>query len=131
LTDGEVRIMRVLWDLERATVSDVVDRLHQAGPNVPAYNTVLTMLRILERKGYVRHRKDGRAFTFEPIVDRRLARKSALANLLNKFFDGSPTLLVLDLVSEDAVDARKLDQLRALLHESSAPADRRKRRRWS
>jgi predicted transcriptional regulator len=131
LTDGEVRIMRVLWDLERATVGDVVDRLHQAGPNGPAYNTVLTMLRILERKGYVRHRKDGRAFTFEPIVDRRLARKSALANLLNKFFDGSPSLLVLDLVDEDAVDARELDRLRALLHESSAPADRRKRRRWS
>jgi len=60
LTDGELRLMNVLWDKARATVRDVVAAL--PSPRRPAYSTVLTMLRILEEKGYARHEKRGRAF---------------------------------------------------------------------
>ena len=62
MTDGELRLMRVLWEKGQATVGEVVDAL-KARPK-PAYNTVLTLLRIMEKKGYVSHRKDGRAFIF-------------------------------------------------------------------
>jgi predicted transcriptional regulator len=128
LTDGELRIMRVLWDLSRATGTEIIERLQATDATVPAYNSVLTMLRILERKGYVRHQKDGRAFTFEPLVDRQVARTSALTNLLTKFFDGSPALLVLDLFGHGSVDTKELSRLRALIDEGAAPTPRRRRK---
>src|SRR5262245_39910731 len=95
LTDAELRIMQVLWGCGRATVGDVVAGL--AEPR-PAYNTVLTMLRILERKGHVTHEKDGRAFVFLPLIDHGQARRRAVTQLLTRFFDDSAELLVLDLV---------------------------------
>jgi len=113
LTDGELRLMQVLWDQERATVSDVVD--HLDGPRKPAYNTVLTLLRILERKGYVRHEKSGRAFVFMPVIDRNQARRRAVSHLLSRFFDNSAELLVLNLLDHDRVDRAELVRLRSLI----------------
>jgi predicted transcriptional regulator len=130
LTDGELRIMRALWDLERATVSEVIGRMRHQNAEVPAYNSVLTILGILERKGYVRHQKDGRAFLFRPTVDRAVARNSALQQLLAKFFDGSPSLLVLDLFGQREIDDEELTRIRELLDRQGRAgrkaADRRK-----
>lgn len=116
-TDGELRIMDVLWDRGRATVADVVGGI--AGPRRPAYNTVLTMLGILEEKGYVRHEKAGRAFTYVPLVDRTAARRTALSSLLQRFFDGSPELLIANLLQHDAIGEAELARVRVLL---DAPA---------
>ena len=115
LTDAELRMMQVLWDRGRATVGEVVDAL--GGPRRPAYNTVLTILRILERKGYVTHDKAGRAHVYIPLIDRTQARRSALSSLLTRFFDDSPELLVLNLLEHGAVDRGELDRVRALLRE--------------
>ncbi len=130
LTDGELRIMRALWDLERATVSDVVARMQLLGERAPAYNSVLTLLGILERKGYVRHHKEGRAYLFQPTVNRDTVRRSALSSLVAKFFDGSPSALVLDLLGHEDVDAAELARVRALIDDHEAPqrATRRSRR---
>lgn len=117
LTDGELRIMRVLWDRGPGTVGDVADRI-QASPR-PAYNTVLTMLRILEDKGFVRHEKDGRAFVYAPVVGRGEARRHALSHLLHRFFDDSPELLVLDLLGHDAADPAEVERLRELVRQRS------------
>ena len=68
--------MNILWDKERATVKDVVAAL--PSPGRPAYSTVLTMLRILEEKGYARHEKQGRAFVYVPVLGRGQARRSAM-----------------------------------------------------
>ena len=86
MTDGELRLMRVLWDKGEATVGEVVDAL-KARPK-PAYNTVLTLLRIMEKKGYVRIAKNGRAFIF---LRRSTApmRAAAAAHARDRFFDGS------------------------------------------
>lgn len=113
LTDGELRLMRVLWDAGRATVSDVVKAL--PGKHPPAYNTVLTILRILEHKGYVRHEKHGRAFVYVPVIDRNRARRTAVKRLVSQLFDDSPALLMVNLLEEDQVDADELKQLRQLL----------------
>src|SRR5687767_5637625 len=91
LTEGELRLMETLWDAPGRTVADVVRAVR--GVRTPAYNTVLTMLRILERKGYVRHEKRGRAFVFQAAVDREQARRGALSELLKRFFGDSPELL--------------------------------------
>jgi predicted transcriptional regulator len=126
LTDAEHRIMNVLWDLSEATVGDVVERIQ--GPSRPAYNTVLTLLRILERKGYVRHEKQGRAFTYAPIVNRIEARRGALTHLLSRFFNGSREQLVMDLLGHDDVDADQLAQVKTLLNDAAASDKPRKRR---
>jgi predicted transcriptional regulator len=116
LTDAELRVMQVLWAHERATVGDVVARL--AGTHRLAYNTVLTTLGILERKGYVRHEKDGRAFAYLPVVDQSEARQSALSQVLNRFFENSPRLLVLDLLGHERTDADELRRVRELIEDT-------------
>lgn len=115
LTDGELRLMRVLWDKGQATVGEVVDAL-DVSPK-PAYNSVLTLLRIMEKKGYVSHRKEGRAFTFLPEIGRADASRSALQTLMNRFFEGSPRLLMLNLL-EDDLDPEVLRQLRERIGEA-------------
>jgi predicted transcriptional regulator len=126
LTDAEHRIMNVLWDLSEATVGDVVERIQ--GPSRPAYNTVLTLLRILERKGYVRHEKQGRAFTYAPIVNRIEARRGALTHLLSRFFNGSREQLVMDLLGHDDIDADQLAQVKTLLNDAAVGTKPRTRR---
>lgn len=113
LTDAELRIMRVLWDRSRATVGEVVERIE--GPDKPAYNSILTVLRILEKKGYVSHEKDGRAFVYLPLIDRSQARRRAVSQLVSRFFNGSSEALVLDLLGrEHATDDERL-RVRALI----------------
>ncbi len=121
--------MRILWDVGRATVAEVVDRMKAADAPIPAYNSVLTILRILERKRYVRHEKAGRAFTFEPIVDRGVARKNALTHVLAKFFDNSRELLALDLLGHERMDPDELARLRDFIATSVPTTVRQKRGR--
>lgn len=105
--------MEILWSRGPATVTDVADALPKDKP--VAYNTVLTMLRILERKGYVRHTKDKRAFVYEPVVDRGQASQSAVRHLLSRFFSDSPELLVLNLLKEQGIDETELERLKKLI----------------
>jgi predicted transcriptional regulator len=116
LTDGELRLMRVLWEKGEATVGEVVSALTDRPK--PAYNTVLTLLRILEKKGYVKHRKDGRAFIFMALIGRSDASRSALKTLLNRFFEGSPRLLILNLLEDDQLSPEALRQLKQGLGET-------------
>jgi len=115
LTDAELRLMEVLWSKGSATVSDVVEGLPK---NVDlAYSTVLTTLRILENKGYVRHTKDGRAFVYRPVMGREQARDRALTHLVRRFFEGSPELLVLNLMESKKIDPAELARLRQRIDE--------------
>jgi predicted transcriptional regulator len=113
LTDGELKLMRVLWRQGPSTVAAIVDAVADVSP--PAYNTVQTMMRILERKGFVSHRKDGRAFVFAALVDETRARKRAISHVLDRFFDNSPGTLVLSLLEHEDVPDADLRQLRELI----------------
>jgi predicted transcriptional regulator len=110
LTDAELRLMDVIWEKGQATVSEVVEDLPKDVPL--AYSTVLTTLRILENKGYLRHTKDGRSFTYHPVVRREEARDGALTHLLRRFFEDSPELLMLNLMQRGKIGARELARLR-------------------
>jgi predicted transcriptional regulator len=118
LTDAELRLMDVIWEKGSATVSDVAEAL----PNNPAlaYSTVLTTLRILETKGFVRHTKDGRAFVYHPVVGREQARESAVTHLVRRFFENSPELLMLNLLDGKKVDAAELRRLRRKIDEAES-----------
>lgn len=115
LTDGELRLMRVLWKRGSASVSEV--RAGLPASRRPAYNTVLTELGILERKGYVRHTKSGRAFVYEPLVDRERVRRSAVRRLVSQLFDDSPGSLAVSILQHEQVDRSEIASLRRLLAE--------------
>jgi len=116
LTEGELPLMQVLWEKNRATVGDVAAAL-SADPPL-AYSTVLTTLRILEAKGYVRHTKEGRAFVYEPIVVQEEASRKALDHLVNRFFGGSCELLVINLLKEETIGPAELRRIKKMIAES-------------
>jgi len=110
-TDRELDVMSVLWDAGSATVAEVRERLSDD----LAYTTVLTVLRTLEQKGYVGHTGEGRAHRYRPLVKRAAAGRSALRRLVDKVFDGSPELLLTQLVSDRNLGDEELRRLRKLL----------------
>jgi predicted transcriptional regulator len=116
LTDGELRLMQILWDRGSGTVNDLVEALP---PDTElAYKTVLTTARILESKGYVRHEKRGRAFVYFPVIGKGHASRNALHYLLSRFFDNSPSALMVNLLEDEQLDKREVARLRKLVQET-------------
>lgn len=113
LTDAESEVMAVLWRLRRASVNDVVMAMNET--RAVAYSTVQTVLRILETKGYLAHDKVARAFVYRPVIDERQARRGALRHLVRRLFDGSPSLLVLNVLEDEELDPAEREQLRKLI----------------
>jgi predicted transcriptional regulator len=118
LTEAELRIMNVLWDKGPATVHDVLNGLPEK--LALAYNSVLTIIRILEKKGYVKHIKDGRSFIYTPQVDRTNATRFEVRHLVSRFFGNSHELLVLNILEEKGIDEEELQRLRQLLEGSKS-----------
>ena len=118
LTDAELRLMDVLWELGSGTVSDVADAL-RADVQL-AYSSVLTTLRVLENKGYLAHSKEGRAFVYRPLVGREEARQSAVANLLHRFFENSPELLMLNLMGDGKIKPGELARIKARIEKENS-----------
>jgi len=118
LTEAELRIMNVLWLKGFGTVQVILDTLSQK-PAL-AYNSVLTTIRVLERKGYVKHSKDGRAHVYAPLVGRKEATRSEIRHLIGRFFKNSHEQLVLNILEDQGMDAEELDRLREMLERSGA-----------
>jgi predicted transcriptional regulator len=113
LTEAELRLMEVLWEKNSATVQQILEVLPEKEPL--AYNSVLTTIRILEKKGYVKHVKDGRAFVYSPLVERKDATRSEVSRLVNRFFGNSHELLVLNILEDQGVDEAEIKRLRKML----------------
>ncbi|HEV2261249.1 MAG TPA: BlaI/MecI/CopY family transcriptional regulator [Candidatus Rubrimentiphilum sp.] len=113
LTEVEQRLMEVLWSSGSGTVAEVLAALKS--PKAPAFNTVQTILRILEQKGYVRHTEEGRAFRYFPKVDRTQATRSALHAVVRRFFDGSAGALAVNLIQTEPLSDAEIAHLRQLL----------------
>jgi len=115
LTGAELRLMQILWEKGRATVAEVAAALPKQLDL--AYNTVLTTMRILETKGYLRHEKakDARAFVYVPVVAKEQATRSAVRQLLRRFFGDSPEALVLNLLDDETIGESELKNIRKLL----------------
>jgi predicted transcriptional regulator len=112
LTEAEQRLMEVLWQLGQATVAEVTAALP---PPPIAYNSVLTTMRILERKGYVAHEEAGRAFVYSPLIAREEAAGDAVGHLLSRFFDNSAGTLALRLIANERPSGEELERLKALI----------------
>jgi len=115
LTQAELRIMNALWLKGSATVQVILESFSEK-PAL-AYNSVLTTIRVLERKGYVKHSKDkdGRAHIYSALVGRKEASRSEIRHLVSRFFKNSHEQLVLNVLEDRGIDAKELDRLRAML----------------
>ncbi len=112
-TDRELDVIGVLWEYGPATAAEVRERL----ADQLAYNTVLTMLRILEEKGHVAHEEAGRAHVYRALVARDAAGKSAVQRLVRKLFRGQPELLLTQLAEDRDLDDATIRRMRELLDE--------------
>lgn len=119
LTEAELKVMDMVWKLGEATVNDVASA--QRGPHPLAYNTILTMMRILEKKGYLKHQKNGRAHVYRPIVDRQQARSKAVRQMVKSFFDDSPGLLMMNLLKNEELSPEDRDRLKQMLDANEEP----------
>lgn len=113
LTEAELPLMEVLWQRGPSTVQQVLDAL--PGDRLLAYNSVLTIIRILEKKGYVAHAKDGRAHVFMPVVERSDATRSEVRHLVQRLFRDSHELLVLNILEDSGLNADELQRLKQYL----------------
>ena len=120
LTGAELRIMDVLWQKGSGTVQQVLESL--SGKPALAYNSVLTTIRILEKKGYVGHVQEGRAYIYQPLIQRQEVTRSEIRHLVKRFFGNSHEALVLNILEDEALDmdAQELKRLREMLDRSGA-----------
>ena len=117
LTEAELRLMRVLWERGECAVSEVVAAIANAAPL--AYTSVLTTIRVLEKKGYVTHRQEGRAFLYSPLVAQREASRSEVKHVLQRFFGNSRERLLLSLLGDDEITPGELKRIRQAINEAS------------
>lgn len=122
LTEAELRIMRILWTRGESLVSDLVSAMPESTPL--AYTSVLTTVRILERKGYVRHRQEGRAFVYSPCIAEHEAGQSEVRHVLGRFFGNSREHLLLALLGDDEVTAGELRRLKEAIAQAEAASQK-------
>lgn len=116
LTEAELRLMQILWEKGPCSVQQMLEAL--PAKLSLAYNSVLTTTRILEKKGYVKHVKDGRAHVYAPLLGRKDATRSEIHHLVSRFFGNSDEMLVLNILQDRGVDQNEIDRLKQLLEGS-------------
>ena len=126
LTEAELRLMKILWRRGESAVNDLVASMPDG--ETLAYNSVLTTIRILEQKGYVEHRQEGRAFVYRPCVAEEEASRSEVRHLMSRFFGNSREQLVLSLLGDDQISAKELERLKEAIR-NSAPDENEKENR--
>lgn len=121
LTEAELRIMRIFWKRGECLVSDLVSAMPADAPL--AYTSILTTVRILEQKGYVEHRQEGRAFLYRACVAQDDARRSEVRHVLHRFFDNSREHLMLSLLGEGDITHEELERLKEAIAQAEASAE--------
>lgn len=111
-TAGELRLLEVLWQLGEGTIDEIIDRCGNPPPN---YKTVQTLLRIMETKKLVKHTMRGRAFVFQPEVARSAINKRSTRSFLERYFGGSRTALLLNLLEDESINPDELKKLEELI----------------
>jgi predicted transcriptional regulator len=117
LTEAELRLMKILWRRGASAVTDLVASMPE-GEEL-AYNSVLTTVRILEQKGYVEHRQEGRAFIYWAVVAEHDASRSEVRHVLSRFFGNSREQLLLSLLGDGDISREELERLKKAIREAA------------
>ncbi|MCP4261052.1 MAG: BlaI/MecI/CopY family transcriptional regulator [Planctomycetes bacterium] len=111
----ELQIMNVVWEKGKATVHNVKDVLGRG--RKPAYSTILTMMRKLEAKGYLEHDVDDRTYVYRPTISQQAVRHGVLGDIVERLFEGSPSLLLNSLVEQNRMSDKELKKIQKLIKE--------------
>src|SRR5271166_3224231 len=122
LTEAELRLMKILWRRGESAVTDLVAALPEGEPL--AYNSVLTTVRILEQKGYVQHRQEGRAYLYSPCVAEHEASRSEVRHMMQRFFGNSRERLLLSLLGDDEISPEELNRLKEAIARAAEDSTR-------
>jgi predicted transcriptional regulator len=117
LTKAEEQFMQVLWEIEEGSVQDIIDKLPEPKP---AYNTVSTIIRILETKDFVAHKTKGRGYIYFPLIKKTDYSNQSLQKLVDGYFDGSFKSLVSFFVKKNDVDINELETILESINEKNA-----------
>ena len=115
-TELELEILKVLWHESPLKVRDVRQRLEEQAGRTLAHSSVITMLNIMVRKGYLRRKRDGKAFLFAPRIAKDRVSGGVLRDVVARLFDGSATAMVLNLLETTDIDEEELKELRRLVN---------------
>jgi BlaI family transcriptional regulator, penicillinase repressor len=110
---GELRLLQILWRIDGGTIEDIINSSRE-NPQ-PNYKTVQTLLRIMEHKGQVHHSQDGRAFVFRPVIGRSDLRRLSIREVVAKYFTGSRTELLVELLRDERISRQELRELENLV----------------
>jgi predicted transcriptional regulator len=114
-TELELEILKVLWDESPLLVREVRRRLEEQAGRVLAHSSVITMLNIMHRKGYLKRKKDGKSFLFSPKVQKDRITRNVMGELVTKLFDGSSSAMVLNLLETSDLDSDELKEIRRII----------------
>ena len=117
LTKAEERIMQVLWKLQKAFVKDIIDELDDEPK--PPYNTISSIVRLLEKKGYVSYRAYGKTYEYFPAINKEDYAKTTFSKLFSGYFDNSPTSLLSFMVKEEKLSQKDIEELKAFINNKS------------
>lgn len=113
LTENELDVMQVLWNESPLKVAEILERLKRT-PR-PAYTSLLTLIQAMTKKGYVSHKKDGKAFTYSPKLQQKRFVSDEVVRIAKRLFNGSPASLVMNLVEDKRLSAQEIQELKRLL----------------
>ncbi|HTM97940.1 MAG TPA: BlaI/MecI/CopY family transcriptional regulator [Pedobacter sp.] len=116
LTKAEERIMQILWKLQTAFVKDIIDELDEEPK--PPYNTISSIVRLLEKKGYVSYKAYGKTYEYFPAISKEDYAKTTFTKLFSGYFDNSPASLLSFMVKEEKLSAVDIAELTALINKN-------------
>jgi BlaI family transcriptional regulator, penicillinase repressor len=123
-TDRELEALKILWDRGEATVREIADAMN-TGQEELAYTTVLSLLQVMEQKGLVDHRRDGKAYVYLPRVERQSTFRQLAGGFLDKVFDGAVDEYLVHALDVKRLSVKELDQLEAMLADARAKSTKR------
>lgn len=115
LTENELEVMKILWAQSPLKVSDVLELIGRRPK--PAYTSVLTLIQSMEKKGYIRHIKDGKAFSYLPVLQQGKFLTNEVKRIAKRLFDSTPGALILNLVKQEQLSAEEIAELKKLLRD--------------
>jgi BlaI family penicillinase repressor len=119
LTKTEERIMQVLWRLQKAFVKDIIDELDDEPK--PPYNTISSIVRLLEKKGYINYKAYGKTYEYFPAITKDQYTKTTFSKLFSGYFDNSPASLLSFMVKEEKLSEQDIEEIQKIIDQNSKP----------
>jgi len=116
LTKAEERIMQVMWKLQKAFVKDIIDELDEEPK--PPYNTISSIVRLLEKKGYVNYKAYGKTYEYFPAISKDEYAKTTFSKMFSGYFDSSPANLLSFMVKEEKLSDKDIEEIKKLISEN-------------